>query len=87
MKSKGLLFLLVYVWLHTATKSGRGQKQRRTGTKQTTLYRIPNDAAQELAEIVHMYRRISFTAGDLNDKLQDFALNERIVFDGAGGIA
>jgi hypothetical protein len=29
-----------------------------------------------------MYRRISFTAGDLNDKLQDFAVNERIVFDG-----
>ena len=82
MKSKGLLFLLVYVWLRTATESGRGQKQRRTGTKQATPYRIPNDAAQELAEIVHMYRRISFTAGDLNDKLQDFAVNERIVFDG-----
>jgi hypothetical protein len=82
MKSKGLLFLLVYVWLRTTAEPGRGHKRRPIDAKQATPYRIPNDTAQELAEVVHLYRGIAFTAGDLSDKLQDFATNEPTVLRG-----
>jgi hypothetical protein len=81
MKSKGLLFLLVYVWLHTTNQPDGGGAKKHSGTKRATPYRIPNDAVQNLAEIVHLYQGVGFTAVDLNDKLQDFAVNEPTVFN------
>jgi hypothetical protein len=82
MKSKGLLFLLVYVWACTAGEpAGGDQKRRHASGKRTARRRLPNNVAQELAEIVHVYQGVNFTAGDLNDKLQDFANDEPIVFN------
>jgi hypothetical protein len=88
MKSKGLLFLLAYAWVCTAARLvDVDRKPQHRSSKGTTSYRLSTGAAQELAEVAHIYLGRSFTAGDLNDKLQDFATSEPEVFRGLLALA
>jgi hypothetical protein len=83
MKSKGLLPLLAYVWLHAASEEVRiGRRKPRGAAAGRSPYRLSTAAAQEVAEIIHAYKGGEYTANDLNDKLQDFATREPQVFNG-----
>jgi hypothetical protein len=61
VKSKGILFLLAYVWLHSQQLPGQGASKR-----------LPRQAADNIAHIAYLYCRVDWSAGDVNDKLQDF---------------
>ena len=81
MKSKGLLFMLTYVWISTMNSQASGGVTRRLdATRDNTAARLPNSAAQEVAIIAHIFLGADFTTGDLSDKLQDFASGEPALF-------
>jgi len=80
-KSKGLLFLLVYVWYCTAFEEANRKRRNRRARKDSSSHRLSPNTALEVAEIVHAYTGKGYKAGDLNDKLQDFVTNEPAVFE------
>jgi hypothetical protein len=82
MKSKGVLFLMIYVWLNTTgAPGGRGQKKHRTLGKRPVSYQLPKKTAQFLAELIYLYGGADFEAAYLNDKVEDLAVNEPAIFD------
>jgi hypothetical protein len=83
IKSKGLLFLLAYVWHCTASKEvSIGRRNSHNAASRRSPYRLSTKVAQGLSEIVHAYQGSEYTASDLNDKLQDFADTEPTLFGG-----
>jgi hypothetical protein len=81
LKSKGLLFMLTYVWIRTTNPQTPAEVKRKPGrTRSNAAVRLPNGAAQEVAMIAHIYLGADFTSGDLSDKLQDFAHVEPALF-------
>jgi hypothetical protein len=72
VKSKGILFLLAYVWLHSKQSLASRRNIRGKPTRQTKPYRIGRQHAQTIAEIADLYCGLTFLAVDLIDKLDDF---------------
>jgi hypothetical protein len=72
VKSKGILFLLIYVWLHTKQSPASSRNIRGKRSRQTKPYRIGRQPAQTIAEIADLYCGSTFLAVDLIDKLADF---------------
>jgi hypothetical protein len=72
VKSKGVLFLLAYVWLHTKQSPASSRNMRGKGPRQTKPYRIGRQQAQTIAEIADLYCALTFRAEDLIDKLENF---------------
>lgn len=70
MKSKGGLFLLVYVWWHTTAHTRGG----------SAPYRLATEHAREVTDIIDAYQGVSYHIRDLSDKLHDFATKEPVLF-------
>lgn len=81
LKSKGALFLLVYVWFRTASAEivRNRRAPRKSGTRRTNT-RLSRAAAQAVADIVNLCHGVEHTADALNDKLQDFTISEPEIF-------
>jgi hypothetical protein len=74
IKSKGILFLLVYVWIHslepTRPAKGESQSKRR---RQTSPYILPSQIADAIANInIYYDLEGGHDAQDLQRKLKDF---------------
>jgi hypothetical protein len=71
VKSKGVLFLLVYVWIHTKYLADGGTIRARR-SRQTKPYRIAWEDADPIATLAHVYGGIDSSPSDLIDKSGDF---------------
>jgi hypothetical protein len=71
VKSKGSLFLLTYVWIHTKYLPD-GVILSGKGFRQTEPYRITHQVADPIAIIGQVYGGIDSSPDDLIDKLEDF---------------
>ena len=72
VKSKGILYLLMYVWIHTKQSPAREGKTKRKRSRKTKPYRIARQVAHTISIIAHLYCGMSSPAEDLIDKLEDF---------------
>lgn len=73
VKSKGILFLLIYVWIHTKKSPAGGASIKGNRPRQTKPYRIARQDADPVAILAHRYGGLDSTPEDLIDKLEDFS--------------
>lgn len=82
MKSKGPLYLLIYVWRKVQAPSwSRDSFNSSTDSNKSSAYRLSTKNAQEIAELIHAYSEKEFSREGLSDKIQDCALREPEIFD------
>jgi hypothetical protein len=72
MKSTGVLYLLIYVWICISRSSARSLRRTANEGKRKNRNRLPSKFADILAQLADSYCGIGLHPDVLNDKLQDF---------------